>query len=114
MVCYQIVARFAFNQHKPVLVAMHIKKQKAKDFLVLSGLPFGSGLNYRRFSIPNKKRPGMSRIFIRSIKAALFPIPPFPAVSFICFRGFNYVHSGDKELVKSHLLTVTHYEVFSP
>jgi hypothetical protein len=31
------------------LVSTHIKKQKVQAFLVLSGLPFGSGLKYRRF-----------------------------------------------------------------
>jgi hypothetical protein len=49
MVCYQVLAQFAFSSHKAVLVSTHIKKQKAQAFLVLSGLPFGSGLKYRRF-----------------------------------------------------------------
>jgi hypothetical protein len=54
MVCFQVTSRFAFHQeplgsHKPVLVSTHIKKQKAKPFLVRSRLPFGSGLKYRRF-----------------------------------------------------------------
>jgi hypothetical protein len=54
MVCYQVSVQFAFYQepsgsHKPALVPACIKKQKVKAFLVLSGLPFGSGLTYRRF-----------------------------------------------------------------
>jgi hypothetical protein len=49
MVCYQVLAQFAFSSHKAILVSTHIKKQKAQAFLVLSGLPFGSGLKYRRF-----------------------------------------------------------------
>jgi hypothetical protein len=49
MVCYQVLAQFAFFRYKPVLVSAHIKKQKAKPFLVWSRLPFGSGLKYRRF-----------------------------------------------------------------
>jgi hypothetical protein len=49
MVCYQVLAQFTFHQHKPALVSTHVKKQKAKAFLVLSGLPFGHGLKYRRF-----------------------------------------------------------------
>jgi hypothetical protein len=49
MVCYQVLAQFAFIQHKPVLVATHIKKQNARAFLVLSGLPFGLTLKHRRF-----------------------------------------------------------------
>jgi hypothetical protein len=49
MVCYQVLAQFTFHQHKPALVSTHIKKQHARPFLVRSGLPFGSGLKYRRF-----------------------------------------------------------------
>jgi hypothetical protein len=49
MVCYQVLARFAFHQHKPALVSTRIKKQPAPVFLVKTGLPFGSGLKYRRF-----------------------------------------------------------------
>jgi hypothetical protein len=54
MVCYQVTAQFAFYEepvgsHRPVLVSTHIKKQKAKAFLVRSRLPFGHGLKYRRF-----------------------------------------------------------------
>jgi hypothetical protein len=49
MVCYQVLTQFTFYQHKPALVSTYIKKQKAKAFLVLSGLPFGSGLKVHRF-----------------------------------------------------------------
>jgi hypothetical protein len=49
MICYQVLAQFAFRSHKAVLVLTNIKKQKAQAFLVLSGLPFGSGLKYRCF-----------------------------------------------------------------
>jgi hypothetical protein len=49
MVCYQVLARFTFHQYKPALVSTRIKKQKARSFLVRYGLPFGSGLEYRRF-----------------------------------------------------------------
>jgi hypothetical protein len=49
MVCYQVLARFAFHQRRPKLVSTHVKKQNAKAFLVKSGLPFGHGLKYRRF-----------------------------------------------------------------
>jgi hypothetical protein len=49
MVCYQVLAQFAFSHHKAVLVSTRIKKQKAQVFLVKSRLPFGSGLKYRRF-----------------------------------------------------------------
>jgi hypothetical protein len=49
MLCYQVLAQFAFHQHKVALVSTHIKKQNAKSFLVMSGLPFGSVLKQRRF-----------------------------------------------------------------
>ena len=49
MVCYQVLVRYAFIHHKAVLVSTHTKKQNARVFLVRSGLPFGSGLKYRRF-----------------------------------------------------------------
>jgi hypothetical protein len=49
MVCYKVLVRYAFIQHKAVLVSTHIKKQNAKAFLVRSGLPFGSGLKHRCF-----------------------------------------------------------------
>jgi hypothetical protein len=43
------MAQFTFSQHRPALVSTHIKKQNARAFLVLSGLPFGSSLKYSRF-----------------------------------------------------------------
>jgi hypothetical protein len=49
MVCYQVLAQFAFYQHKPALVSAGIKKQNAPAHLVRSGLPFGHGLKLRRF-----------------------------------------------------------------
>ncbi|GHV93607.1 hypothetical protein AGMMS50268_41100 [Spirochaetia bacterium] len=55
MVCYQVTAQFAFCRQKPVLVSTGTKKQKAKAFLVLSGLPFGHGLKYSRFFITEKE-----------------------------------------------------------
>jgi hypothetical protein len=47
--CYQVLAQFAFYQHRPALVSTSIKKQTAPAHLVLSGLPFGHGLKCRRF-----------------------------------------------------------------
>jgi hypothetical protein len=49
IVCYQVTAQFVFYQYKPALVSTHLKKQNAKVFLVLSGLPFGHALKYSRF-----------------------------------------------------------------
>jgi hypothetical protein len=49
MVCYQVLVRFTFIRHKAALVSTRTKKQKARPYLILSGLPFGSVLKYRRF-----------------------------------------------------------------
>jgi hypothetical protein len=49
MVCYQVLAQFAFFKHKPALVSTSVKKQNAPASLVLSGLPYGYGLKHRRF-----------------------------------------------------------------
>jgi hypothetical protein len=49
MPCYQVLAQFAFYQYSPALVSTSIKKQTAPAHLVLSCLPFGHGLKYRRF-----------------------------------------------------------------
>jgi hypothetical protein len=47
--CFQVSAQFAYSGHKPVLVSITVKQQKAPPFLVGTRLPFGSGLKYRRF-----------------------------------------------------------------
>jgi hypothetical protein len=49
MVCYQVLAQFAFRNYKTVLVSTRLKRIEAKPFLVTTGLPFGHGLKYRRF-----------------------------------------------------------------
>jgi hypothetical protein len=53
MVCYQVTAQFAFPEeplgsHKPVLVSAHIKKQKAKAFLIPPCLAV-SNIYFRKF-----------------------------------------------------------------
>jgi hypothetical protein len=55
MVCYQVLVRFAFCNHKAVLVSTSVKRTKAKPFLVTTGLPFGHGLKYRRFFATEKE-----------------------------------------------------------
>jgi hypothetical protein len=85
MVCYQVLAQFAFNQHKPVLVATDIKKQKAKPFLVLSGLPFGSGLKYRRF-FHTKKEAARYVSYLHAVyKGRIIPNPPLPGGQLLLF-----------------------------
>jgi hypothetical protein len=55
MVCYQVLAQFAFCNHKAVLVSTSQKQIEAKDFLITTGLPFGHGLKYRRFFTTEKE-----------------------------------------------------------
>jgi hypothetical protein len=75
MVCFQVFARFAAHRHKAVLVSTHIKKQNAPAFLVLSRLPFGSGLKYRRF-FRTKKEAARYVSYLRSIyKSRSIPNP---------------------------------------
>jgi hypothetical protein len=75
MVCYQVLAQFTFHQHKPALVFTHIKKQKAKAFLVLSGLPFGHGLTYRRF-FRTKKEAARYVAYLHAVyKGRIIPNP---------------------------------------
>jgi hypothetical protein len=78
MVCYQVLAQFAFSQRKPVLVGTHIKKQNARAFLVLSGLPFGSGLKVRRF-FQTEKEAAQYLSHLHSVyKGRIIPNPPLP------------------------------------
>jgi hypothetical protein len=66
MVCYQVLARFTVRQHKAVLVSAHIKKQESPPFLVLSRLPFGHGLTYRRF-YKTKKEAARYVSYLRAV-----------------------------------------------
>jgi hypothetical protein len=78
MVCYQVLAQFAFVQHKPVLVATRIKKQNVKPFLVLSGLPFGSVLKQRLF-FKTKKEAARYVSYLHTVyKGRIIPNPPLP------------------------------------
>jgi hypothetical protein len=78
MVCYQVLAQFAFSQHKPVLVATHIKKQNAKAFLVLSRLPFGSSLKSRRFFKTKKEAAQFVSYLHKVYKNRIVPYPALP------------------------------------
>jgi hypothetical protein len=78
VVCYQVLAQFAFHQHRPALVSTHIKKQNVKAFLVKSGLPFGSGLKYRRF-FHTKKEVTQYVLYLHAVcKGCIIPNPPLP------------------------------------
>jgi hypothetical protein len=78
MLCYQVLAQFAFIQHKPVLVSTHIKKQNAKAFLVLSGLPFGSVLKQRRFFRTEQEAAQFVSHLHTVYKGCIIPNPPLP------------------------------------
>jgi hypothetical protein len=78
MVCYQVLAQFTFYQRKPALVSTHIKKQNARLFLVLSGLPFGSGLKYRRFFQTEKEAAQYVSHLYSVYKGRIIPNPPLP------------------------------------
>jgi hypothetical protein len=78
MVCYQVTAQFAFYQHRPALVSTHIKKQKAKAFLVLSGLPFGHRLKYSRFFKTKKEAVRYVSYLRRIYKNRFAPFPALP------------------------------------
>jgi hypothetical protein len=74
--CYQVSVRFAFIQHKAVLVSTHVQQQKAKAFLVRSGVPFGSGLKYRRFFKTKKEAAGYVSYLHTVYKNRMVPTPP--------------------------------------
>jgi hypothetical protein len=78
MVCYQVLAQFTFYQRRPALVSTHIKKQKAKAFLVLSGLLFGSGLKYRRFFQTEKEVAQYVAHLHAVYKGRIIPNPALP------------------------------------
>jgi hypothetical protein len=86
MVCYQVVAQFAFNQHRPALVSTHIKKQNAKYFLVLSGLPFGSDLKYRRFFKTKQEAARYVAYLRRVYKNRIVPYPALPGGQLYLFQ----------------------------
>jgi hypothetical protein len=78
MVCYQVLVQFTFSQHRPALVSTHIKKQKAKAFLVRSGLPFGSGLKVRHF-FKTKKEAARYVSYLHAVyKGRIIPNPALP------------------------------------
>jgi hypothetical protein len=78
MLCYQVSTQFTFHHHKPALVSTHIKKQNAKPFLVLSGLPFGSGLKYSRFFKTEKEAAQYVSYLHTVYKGRIIPNPPLP------------------------------------
>jgi hypothetical protein len=76
MVCYQVLAQFVFIRHKPVLVSTHIKKQHARAFLVMSGLPFGPGLKHSRFFKTKKETARYVSHLHVVYKNRIVPYPP--------------------------------------
>jgi hypothetical protein len=78
MVCYQVFARFAFIRHKAVLVATRIEETDAPPILVLSGLPYGHGLKYRRFFFTEKEAVRYVAHLRGLYKNRIDPYPPLP------------------------------------
>jgi hypothetical protein len=78
MVCYQVLMRFTFHQHRPALVSTHIKKQKAKPFLVWSNLLFSHGLKSRRFFYTQKEAARYIAYLHAVYKGRIIPNPPLP------------------------------------
>jgi hypothetical protein len=80
MVCYQVTVQFVFSKeplgsHRPSLVSTHVKKQKAKAFLVRSRLPFGHGLKYRRFFHTKKEAAQYISYLYTVYKNRIMPDP---------------------------------------
>jgi hypothetical protein len=78
MVCFQVLAQFVFQQYRPVLVSTHVKKQNAPAHLVLSRLPFGSSLKYRRFFRTKKEAAHYVSYLHRVYKNRTIPNPALP------------------------------------
>jgi hypothetical protein len=92
MICYQVTAQFVFYQHRPMLVSTHVKKQKAKAFFVLSGLPFGHGLKYSHF-FHTKKEAARYVLYLHAVyNGRIIPIPAKSRRSaFIVLGGFKCI-----------------------
>jgi hypothetical protein len=86
MLCYQVTAQFTFHQHRPALVSTHIKKQKVKAFLVLSGLPFGHGLKYSRFFHTKKEAVQYVCYLHKIYKGRIIPNPAVPGGQLTLFQ----------------------------
>jgi hypothetical protein len=78
MVCYQVLAQFAFNRHRPVLVATRIKQQEAEVLLAVSGLPFGRDLKVRRFFHTEEEAARYVSYLNGVYKGRIIPNPPLP------------------------------------
>jgi hypothetical protein len=85
MICYQVTVQFVFHQYKPVLVSIHIKKQKVKAFLVFSGLPFGHGLKYNRFFHTKKEASGYVSHLYTVYKKRIISSPALPGGQLLLF-----------------------------
>jgi hypothetical protein len=78
MRCYQVLAQFTFYHRKPALVATHIKKQNARPFMVMSGLPFGSVLKQRHFFHTKQEAARYVSHLHTVYKGRIIPNPAIP------------------------------------
>jgi hypothetical protein len=85
MVCYQVLAQFAFQQYKPVLVSTRIKKQNARAFLIRSSLPFGSVLKHSRFFETKREATQFVASLHTVYKGRIIPNPALPGGQLLLF-----------------------------
>jgi hypothetical protein len=76
--CFQVSVRFAFVNHKAVLVSTHTKPQMAMSFLVKSGIPIGSGLTHSRFFATEKEAAQFVSQLHAVYRGRIIPNPPLP------------------------------------
>jgi hypothetical protein len=86
MVCYQVSVQYAFIKHKAVLVSTYIKKQNARAFLVLSGLPFGSVFKHRYFFHTEQEAEQFVSHLRAVYKGRIVPNPPLPGGQLYLFQ----------------------------
>jgi hypothetical protein len=96
MLCYQVLVQFAFYQCKPALVSTHIKKQEAKAFLVLSGLPFGSGLKISLFFKTKKEATRYVSYLHAVYKGRIIPNPA--AMDGSCDQAHEFLRCKNSKL----------------
>jgi hypothetical protein len=84
--CFQVSVRFAFSNHKAVLVSTHIKRQNAPAFLVSLGLPVGRGLKHRRFFKTKEEADRYVSHLHTAYKNRIVSNPPLPGGQLYLFQ----------------------------
>jgi hypothetical protein len=76
--CFQVSVRYAFVNHKVVLVSTHTRPQMAMSFLVETGMPVGSGPVQSRFFATEKEAREFVSHILAVHKGNIVPNPPLP------------------------------------